>query len=175
MDFLPCGPSKKAMRKFTVLIVSLSLSFLMFALAGVSRGADSGALAVSAVILSKSSCKFNSSAATLDFGNLDPVNAALVTASTTLPFVCHGSAPTATFQITDDDGLNETGLNANRLQHQSVSTAYIPYQLSYSPATASVPKNAAQTLTITGQIQASAYQTAIAGVYQDTVVLTIQP
>jgi spore coat protein U-like protein len=156
-------------------IFLLILPFLLVPLAGTGRGADSAVLSVSATLLSKSQCKFNSSAATLDFGNLDPANPVLATATTTLPMVCHGSAPIATFQVTDDDGLFETGPNANRMRHQTNPAAYLPYQLSYSPATGSIPKNATQTLTITGQIQGSDYQSALAGTYADTVILTIQP
>lgn len=159
------------MKAAIIFIVSL----WFFPLSGVGLAADLGVFSVSATILSKSNCKFNSSAATLNFGSLDPVNPIPVTATTTLPFVCHGSANPATFQITDNDGLYATGANANRMRNLTVTTQYIPYQLSYSPSSASVPKGVDQTLTITGTIAASGYKTAMAGTYQDTVVLTITP
>lgn len=161
------------MRNLAILILTLCLWLLPFA--GRSLGANMAALSVTATVLSKSQCKFNSSAATLNFGTLDPTNPVAATATTTLPIVCHGSAPNATFQITDNDGLYATGPDARRMRNQNVTTAFIPYQLSYAPASGTVPKGSVQTLTITGTIQGTGYQTAVAGTYSDTVVLTIAP
>ena len=161
------------MRKTCILLLSLFL--YLFPLAGQSLGAGAAALSVSATVLSKSQCKFQSSAATLDFGTLDPVNPTTVTATTTLPIVCNGSAPIATFQVTGNNGLHGTGSNLYQMENQSVATAFIPYQLSYTPASASISKGNTQTLTITGTIQGAGYKTAVAGTYSDTVVLTVQP
>lgn len=133
-------------------------------------------LSVTTVILSKSNCKFNNPpTATLDFGDLNPINPADIKASATLAFVCHGSENVASFLITDDDGLYETGANANRMQHVTNPSAYLPYNLTLSPTSSSVPKNVNQTLTVTGTVYGSSYQTAATGAYSDTVTISIQP
>jgi spore coat protein U-like protein len=130
---------------------------------------------VSAVILSKSNCKFNTKSAALDFGSLDPVAAPDVTRQATLTFTCNGSASQATYLITDDDGQHETGPNGSRMQHGTVPSAYLPYSFSLNPSSGTVPKGVAQTLTITGTVLGKDYRMAIAGTYADVVTLTINP
>ena len=129
----------------------------------------------SAVVLSKNQCRFLSNNFTLDFGNLDPTTGANVNAVATVDFRCQGSAPIASYAISDDDGLHETGLNANRMQHSVNAAEYIPYSLSMNPLTGNAPKNVNQTLTVTGTINGPDYQFAILGAYVDTVVISILP
>jgi len=131
---------------------------------------------VSAVILSKSNCQFNNpGTATLNFGPLNPLTPTDVTDSTTLGFVCRGSAAVATFLISDDDGLHETGPNDNRMQNTTNPTAFLPYTLTLSPSFGNANKNSEQTLDITGKIFGADYQTSIPGVYTDLVILSLQP
>jgi len=138
-------------------------------------GAGSGNMAISATVLSKNQCKFNTAAATLNFGNLDPSNPVDVTASATFVFKCVGSDDPATFAMIDDDGLYETGPNANRMRHATDGAAYLPYGISLNPTSGSIPRNVNQNLTVTGTITGANYQTAIAGSYSDTVVISIAP
>lgn len=130
---------------------------------------------VSAVILSKSICKFRTNAANLNFGTLNPITTPDITAEATLQFVCRGSAGQATYSMTDDDGLNRSGPNANRMQHITRSGANLPYRLSLSSVSNTVSKNIEQTLTVTGTIFGTDYGTAHAGTYSDTVTVTITP
>ncbi|AMV72846.1 hypothetical protein JCM30471_34830 [Desulfuromonas carbonis] len=134
-------------------------------------------VAISATILSKSNCQFQTTNAALNFGTLDPTNPVNKTVNAIPPvtYTCRGSAPVATFLISDDDGLYELGPNGNRMRHATALTAFLPYSLSLSPATGSVAKNTTQTLTVTGTILGTDYQTAIAGSYSDQVTLTITP
>jgi len=143
--------------------------------AGVSHAADTHGLSVSATVLSKSNCKFNSATATLNFGILNPASTGDATASTSITFVCRGSAALATYNITQNYGLYNTGPNANRLRNTTVLTQYLPYTVVLSPFTATVPKNATQTLTISGTILATDYQNAYLGSYSDTIVLSLNP
>lgn len=146
----------------------------MMAMAG-SCFAASSVVSVSAVILSKSNCKFKANSAALDFGSLDPAAATDVITQATIDFVCNGSANPATYLIVDDDGLHETGTDANRMQHATNPAAFLPYSFSLSPTSGTVPKGADQTLTITGTVFGADYQTALAGSYADTVIVTINP
>jgi len=140
-----------------------------------SDAASSSSVTVSATVLSKSICKFSSASAALAFGTLDPVTPVDVTVSTTIGFRCMGSAPMATFLITDDDGLNELVPDGNRMQHVSIPASFLPYSMTLSPTTATVPKNAPQILTITGTVLGIEYQDAAAGNYSDAVVISIDP
>jgi len=158
----------RKMLRFMVVLLILLPAFRAIA-------AGPNTLTVSATVLSKSNCKFNSASSTLNFGALNPLNSVDVTANASIIFVCRGSAPIATFFISDDDGLHETGPNANRMRHATVLTEYLPYDLTLSPTTATVPKNANQTLTVTGTVRAVDYQSAYVGSYADTVIITIAP
>ena len=137
------------------------------------QAANTAAMSVSATVLSKSNCKFPNGSITLPFGTIDPSGTANAVASSTTTFTCSGSAATATFLITQDGGLHNA--SGNRLQHATVPGAFLPYSISLSPTTGTVPKNLAQTLTITGTILPGDYQQAIAGNYADTVTMTIAP
>lgn len=137
--------------------------------------AATNTVSVSATVLSKSQCNFSATAATLAFGAINPSGSAAATQSTSLVVRCGGSAPNATFSISHDSGLYETAVNANRMRHATVTTEYLPYSLSISPASATIPKNTDQTITISGSVAATDYQNAYAGGYADTVVLTLVP
>lgn len=156
-------------KKFLILLV---LAWLV--LPGICLAAST-TVSVSATVLSKSNCKFNANAAALDFGNLDPLAHPNVTVQTTIDFVCNGSEDPATYIIVDDDGLHETGPDANRMQHGTAPGAYIPYSFSLAPASGTVPKGVDQTLTVTGTVLGTDYQTALAGNYADSVVVTLNP
>jgi len=149
------------------------LAWLLTVSAG--HAASSATVTVSATVLSKSNCKFSSASAALSFGNLDPGSLADVTVTATIGFRCIGSAPLATFLITDDDGMNEIVPDGNRMAHGSLPAVFLPYEMTLSPTTATVPKNAPQVLTLTGTARWADYRSAPAGSYSDTVVVSIDP
>lgn len=158
------------MRRFFFVFV-LSIFLIVYnAYAG-----DTSIVIVSATVLSKSECKFNSKTASLSFGNLDTSNPVDRVVSTSITFRCGGSVPMATFSITDDDGLYETGPNQNRMRHTTITSEYLSYSLTLEPTSGTVPKNTNQTLTITGTIKGVDYQDATAGSYSDTIVISISP
>lgn len=143
--------------------------------AGPCLAADNAALAISAVLLSNNQCKFNTNSALLNFGNLDPGNPVDATATASLVYVCRGSDPVAVFFFSDDDGLHETGPNANRMQHSTLPAQYLPYSFSLNPVSGMAPKNVVQTLTVTGTVRGADYQTALGGTYSDTVTIAVLP
>jgi spore coat protein U-like protein len=154
----------------------LNLLFLsLFPVAFGGPEAEAQTLTVAATVLSKNVCKFNSKTSTLAFGSLDPANPVDVTVSTSIIFSCKGASAVASFFIDDDDGLYETGVNANRMRHATLPTEFLPYSLTLSPASGTAPKNVDQTLTITGLAKGVDYQNAAAGSYADTVVISIVP
>lgn len=169
------GMAHRKGRRMRYPLISLAAILCLLAAAATSFAAGSNVLSVTATILSKSNCKFNTATSALAFGTLDPGSSSDATASTTVTFSCGGSAPTATFAITHDDGLYETGPGSPRMRNTTVTTEYLPYSLSLNPASGTVPKNTNQTLTINGTIQSSALQGAYAGSYADTVVISIAP
>jgi spore coat protein U-like protein len=145
-------------------------------IANMACAGDTGVLSVSAVIISKGNCRFNSSTSALNFGSLDPGNAIDRNGSTTVVFKCtgNGNAP-ITFAITDDGGLYKTGPNAPRMRHTTQLSEYLPYTLSYSPSSGSVPKNTNQNLAVSSTVKGTDYENAYAGNYSDTVILAINP
>lgn len=151
------------------------LVFLTVMVTSVAHASGTNTLTVTAAVLSKNKCKFNTANATLNFGALDPGNSTDVSKSTSVQFVCNGSAPIAAFAFTTNNGLYSTGPGAYRMRHATVTTAYLPYTLSLTPTTGTAPKGVNQTLTIDGTVSALNYQPALAGNYADTVVITLNP
>ena len=158
-----------------ILPKTLLAALILLSLTAEGWGAGTGSLAVTATVLSKSNCRFTTTTGALNFGTIDPAGSTDVTATASLSFRCNGSAPVATFLISDDDGLNETAVDANQMGHTTLAGYFLPYQLSYTPTSASVPRGAVQTLAITGTVRSSDYSSAIAGAYGDTVILSILP
>lgn len=145
---------------------------MLAGLGNLAQAAGNGSLAVSAVV---PNCKFSPGAVTLAFGNLNPASTVDATATASRNFTCAGRAPMATLFISAGDGLHSTGPGARRMQNTGFPAEYMTYSLSLSPTSATVPKNVAQTLTVTVTIQPSEFQNMRAGVYQDTVVVTLVP
>lgn len=129
----------------------------------------------SAQVLSNNNCRLRGANNALSFGNLDPANPIDVTTNITVIFRCGGRDRIATFLITDDDGLYESGPNNNRMRHTSQLSEFLAYSLTLSPVTGSVPRRRRQTLTITGTVSGLDYQSAYMGDYSDTVLITINP
>src|SRR3954464_1746532 len=102
----------------TSLAVAIAAA-LFGAIPGVANSAGpTHGVAVSAVILSSSNCRFNTAGpSTLAFGTIDPTGTATITASVGIDFRCGGSAAIATWAITSDDGLYESGPANPRLRH----------------------------------------------------------
>lgn len=136
---------------------------------------SSGNIAVSATIVSKNQCKFNTTNLTLALGLIDPRSPLNTTQSVTTTITCVGNATDATYLITSDDGLYSTGANAPRMRHATLTTQFMPYALSITPASATIPKNVAQTITITGTVLPADVQNLAPGGYSDTVVITLTP
>ena len=110
----------------------------------------------------------------ITFGNLGVD--AIDTASITVRCSGSGGGGGVTFNITDDDGLYETGLNANRMINPACpsGTAYLSYSFTYAtPVSGS--KNTNIPVTFTGTVLGTVYQNACVGAYTDTVTITITP
>lgn len=155
--------------------ITLGVAVLGTIVPGMLQATGPTPLTVTATVLSRSNCRFQTSTATLSFGIIDSSGLSNASASTAVTFKCTGSAPLAAFFIAHDSGLYESAVGANRMRHTTVPTVFLPYQLSVSPQTGTVPKNVDQTVTLTGTVLTTNYQSARAGSYADTVVLTISP
>jgi spore coat protein U-like protein len=153
-----------------ITVVCLALSFVYEA-----GAAGTSTVNITAVVLSKNKCKFNTANATIDFGSLDPSTATDITINATVDIVCNGQAANASFSIKDDDGQHFAGPDANMMQHATIPTEFLSYSLTYNPATATIPKGVVTPITLTGFLSGGAYSGAVPGVYSDTVTLTIEP
>lgn len=117
-------------------------------------------------------CRFSAATSTLAFGALDPSSAAPGAGAVNVNFWCtRGTA----YSMADDDGLYETGVDANRMRHAVNLVEYIPYSISYAAAGTGLGATSPITLTVTGAIANADYINALEGAYADTVVLTVTP
>lgn len=153
----------------------LLLAALVAAGAASAQAQSTGGFTVSAMVLSKSNCRFTTPTATLNFNAINPTLPGPATATTSLVVRCGGSAPTATFVITVGDGSHSTGPGARRMRHQTTTTEYLKYAMTPSVTSATVPKNTDYTININGSVLAADYQNAMAGGYSDTVAITVSP
>jgi len=138
-------------------------------------GSSTGALPVTATVMSRTGCLFlNSSNPRLDFGTIDQASASNATAATTVTVRCRGNLLTR-WTLTVDDGLYSTGTNARRLRHATMTGELMPYALTVTPTAGwSVLFGASNTtIDITGSITPANFQTVAAGDYSDTVKLTL--
>jgi len=157
------------------IVATLGLLGLLATLAPSALAAGTHTLAVSATVLSANNCRFTNAGPTaLSFAPIDPSSTSPVTATASMTFRCTGSSPIATYVVTSDDGIYETGPGAARMRHGTNFTQFLPYTLDL-PQTASVPRNTDQTLTVTGTIAVADFANAMAGAFADTVVMTMTP
>lgn len=155
--------------------MACALAALLLAGSPPAQAADNGSLSVSAVVLSRSVCRFLTGTRTLDFGTIDPTSAVNATASVTVQFWCLGYRGPTTYAMTANNGLHAAGAGLRRLRHTTAATEYMAYSLALSPASGTLPWLAAQTVTVSGTIVPTEFQNARFGAYSDTVVLSVNP
>lgn len=153
-------------RKLALAMVAL------FAAAGIGSTAalagDTASVAVSAAV--SGSCKFNSGGA-VSFV-LDPASTGDATGTITQPaFWCTKGT---SFSISDDDGVNESGVGAQRMKHATLAE-YIPYSFAYTATGTGTGKGTPITMNIASTVVNADFVNASAGAYADTVTLTITP
>ena len=159
----------------TTIVIGLAFFLPLIALSEV-RAADSSSIDVRAVIITPGFCVIFGASTTLDFGNLDPLSPVDVNASTTLNFMCFQFPPSpVTYFVGDDDGLYETGPNANRMIHSTNPAWFLPYSLTVVNGAATIPPFSLQTLDINGTVNGADYVGALLGNYTDIVTITIVP
>ena len=162
----------------TGLYQSLIGIFSLLIVTNICYGAGTAAVSVSAIVLSKGNCTFNSSNVALSFGSLDPGDPTDQNRPATLTFTCRGNGNNAiTFSITHDSGLYETGPDAPQMRTTTPTGGYeyLPYSLTLSPTSGSIPKNTDTSLAISGRVMGVDYQDAYPGNYSDTVTISINP
>ncbi len=137
----------------------------LFLTPALTNAADTQTVTVSATVVG--TCQFNSGGS-ISF-TLDPSVGGNVNGTVTQPqFWC---TKNASYTISDDDGLNESG-TTHRLSN---GTDFIPYSFSYTATGTGNGKTSPITMDITSTILEADYINAPAGVYNDTVTLTINP
>lgn len=154
----------------------LALMALLASLAGClpTDSALSAPLAVSAVVLSNTNCRFQTGPATLPFGTIDPTSSANATASVSIRFWCFGF-PGTTYSLTAGNGLHSPGAGLRRVRNNAAPTEFMAYTLAISPASGNLPWLSVQNITISGTIVPTEFQNARTGAYSDTVVLSLEP
>lgn len=151
----------------------LAAATLLAAAAG-TAGAQS--FAVSAVVVSKSNCRFDSASLLLDFGTIDPASTSPATASVGGTVSCNGGqTENVTLAFSLGDGTYSTGPGARRMQHGTELTEFMAYGLSVAPSSTTIKKNGGAAFTVTGTILASQFQNVLAGNYSDTVQISVAP
>lgn len=164
--------SKEALRARTIaLAMAAAGAFPAAALA-----AGSHTVFINAVVLSKNICTFNTSNSTINL-TIDPSGSTNASQTGTVVFRCVGSAPTASYGVTNNSGLWGSSPAALRMRHADTVTypsEYLAYSLSYPPS-GTTPKNTSTTMTVTATVSVANFQNAAVGAFADSVILTIAP
>jgi spore coat protein U-like protein len=151
---------KENMRKLLAITVIAAIT----AMAGSAMAATAN-LAVSATVANACSV----TGGTLSFGALNTLTAPLASGTSAgVTVTCTKSDP---YTVAVDKGIHFVAAQAYLKNASNTDT--IPYSLTV-PAVSS-GTGAAQTIAITGTIAAGTYNTASAGTYNDTVVITVTP
>lgn len=162
--------------KSVIMKSKLSLAVIALCAAGVigSTAALGGTatVAVSAAVVG--SCKFTLTNGVVAFGDLDPASTSDATGTVTQPvFWCTKSA---TWNITDNDGMNDVVSGIQRMEHTSATlTEYIPYSFTYTVTGAGTGKTTPINMDIVSTVLYADFVNASEGDYADTVTLTINP
>lgn len=152
------------MKKHSVLAMALGL---VLAFGAVALASDTATVSVSATVVG--TCKFKTGG-TVVF-TLDPSEGGNAAGTVIQPtFWCTKGA---SYTITDDKGLNESGTTF-RMKHQTLNE-YISYTFTYMASGTGNGKSNPISMNITSSVQESDYINASAGSYSDTVTLTINP
>ena len=155
--------------------VAACLALLAVASVHEAVAAGGHALSVSASVLSKNVCRFQTTGPTaLPFGAINPASTSPVTVNLTLQYRCNGSDAIAAWNVGSDDGLYESGAGQPRMRHATVLTSFLPYTLTF-PAAGTVPRNTITNMSISATLAPASFANARVGAYADTVVLTITP
>ena len=161
---------------FGALSCRLRHLFALALLTVLASGASAQSMAVSAVVVSKSNCKFNTKNLVLDFGTINSGSASNALASVGGTVACNGGqASTVTLGFTLGDGTYSTAPGARRMRHATVPTEFLPYSLSISPASATINKNSSINFTVNGTSTQLQFQNAMAGSYSDVVIISVAP
>lgn len=154
-------------------ITAAAVAAAALALAGAAWSADSHALTVSALVLSKSSCKFSASSSAITIA-IDPASTAPASGAASIVFRCEGSAATANWSISHNSGLSGSSPAALLMRHVTDAGEFLAYSLSY-PASGTAPKGVDQTISVTASVPPSSFQMALPGTYSDAVTLSLLP
>lgn len=150
-----------------VILLGAAIALLM--MAGVAAAAPPFDTTVNVNATVTGNCSF-AGAGTVSFA-LDPASGSDATGTVSAPtFWCTKGA---SYTITDDDGVYESG-TTHRLKHATL-TEYIPYSFSYTSAGSGGGKGVTIALDLASSISNADYINASAGSYSDTVTLTITP
>jgi spore coat protein U-like protein len=145
-------------------LLAITATAAIIAMAGSAMAATAN-LAVSATVANACSVV----GGTLSFGALNTLTAPVVPGTSAgVTVTCTKSDP---YTVTVDKGTHFVGAQANL--KNTTNTDTIPYSLTVPAVSAGT--GAAQTIAITGTIAAGTYNTASAGTYNDTVVITVTP
>jgi len=130
-------------------------------------------LTVSAVVLTKSNCRFTTASSSLSLA-INPASTSAVSASASVSFRCTGSVLFPTWALLNNSGLHGTGPTGLRMRHTSAPSEFLPYTLSY-PTSGSLIWGFLRTVTVTATVAAADYQNVLPGAYSDRVTLSLLP
>ena len=148
----------------------LAVAFIILVMAAMAgrATADTATVGVSATVLA-GSCRFNSGG-TVSF-TLDHATGGNVSATITQPV--YRCSKDASFVISDDNGLHESG-TTHRMKHTTLNE-YIPYSFTYTASGTGLGNGKPVTMDIASMVAEADYMDVPAGSYSDTVTLTINP
>ena len=161
----PAPKEEEGMKKVLMAVIAVAL----VAMAGTAMAAPPFDTTVSVNATVTGNCRFLTGGS-LAF-TLDPALGGLASGTVTQPtFWCTRGT---IYTIVDDDGLNASG-GTHRMQ-LGATGEFIPYTFTYLAGGTGQGRNTTLTMDIASTIAEADYINATAGIYSDTVTLTINP
>ncbi len=152
----------------TKLLAGVGALALMALSSQVNAAPPNGVVTINATVLA--SCSFSVPASTIT-ATLDPAQGDVTAqGSPQLQILCTGDT---NYTISADNGLHYDG--QNRRVFNATANAYIPYQFDWNPKSGSAQALTPITVDTQATFRVVDFQGKPAGVYTDTVTLTVTP
>lgn len=143
----------------TMKLAALAISLVGVLTAGNALAASAADLNVTATV--DEVCNFSAASYDMAFGTIDPTDGAPNPGAATLTYTCTNGT---TFTLTDLSGEHTFATGPGTLKYSIAAHA-----------TSTVGTGAAQTLNLVGSISSAQKATADAGLYEDTLVINLNP
>lgn len=155
----------------TIIYLPLILTFIT---AGLSHAATSS-VKVSAAVIRKNQCAFDTNISSMNLGVLDPERPVDKATSTSLILKCTGIDDRTNFVIGEDSSSVNDNLKGERQMRHETEDSSIPYKISVNNVTGEAQSDREHSIVVSVRVKGADYLNVYSGSYSDVVYVSISP